>query len=200
MAIKRIFLDLDGVLADWTSAAIRVLGHEPEQVYAAWPPGVCDVQDALGISGNALWAAVNGAGHKMWSDLEPFEWCGDLFALCESKAPTTILTASSRDPKSASGKLAWMQSVFGTKFRNYLIGPDKPACAYPGAVLIDDRDDGCKAFIAAGGAAIVFPQIWNSNREHAKDRDVERGRDLELGTPWLGRLEFVRDRLRELEE
>lgn len=33
----------------------------------------------------------------------------------------------------------------------------------PNQILIDDRDKNVDHFIAAGGNAILFPQVWNSN-------------------------------------
>lgn len=162
MDLERIFLDLDGVLADWATPAIRACGGDPATVFSSWPVGTYDLAEALGISTSAMWRAVDMQGAKMWATLEPYPWCGDLFGICEDLAPTTILTSPSTDPSAASGKTRWLQSVFGTGFRRYLIGPDKAACARPGAILIDDSDANCEKFRASGGDAIVFPQIWNT--------------------------------------
>lgn len=161
MMIDRIFLDLDGVLADWTSSAIRACGREPDEVYATWPTGVYELPEALGISANAMWRAVHARGEAFWASLEPFPWADDLWALCNRFAPTTILTSPSDAPCSHSGKAIWLRRHFGPKFRRYLIGSPKDQCASPGAVLIDDRPIGCDAFEAAGGEAVLFPQIWN---------------------------------------
>jgi hypothetical protein len=176
--ITRIFLDLDGVLADWASAAIRLHDHDPISILAAWPVGTYDLADVLGISGNEMWRPINAAGAGFWANLQPLPWCGDLMSLCQRTAPTTILTSPSKDPAAAAGKTRWLQSVFGSSFRDYLIGPAKVACAYPGAVLIDDADKNCETFVASsqgvrtGGRAIVFPQPWNS--KHGLVAMVER--------------------------
>jgi hypothetical protein len=122
----------------------------------------------LGISGNEMWRPINAAGADFWANLKPLPWCTELMTACTSIAPTTILTSPSKDPRAAAGKTAWLQRVFGSSFRDYLIGPAKAACAHRGAVLIDDSDEGCKAFEAAGGRAVVFPQPWNSG--HAERR------------------------------
>jgi hypothetical protein len=163
--ITRIFLDLDGVLADWATAAIRAHNRDPKLVLELWPAGVYEMADVIGISGNALWRPIDAAGAEFWAELEPLPWMFDLFKACTTIAPTTILTSPSKHVSCPGGKTAWLQRHFGSSFRNYLIGPDKAACARRGAVLIDDRDDGCKAFEAAGGHAVVFPQPWNT--EHA---------------------------------
>jgi len=169
--ITRIFLDLDGVLADWATAAILLHGRDPDAVLGSWPAGTYDLADVLGISDNEMWRPINDAGASFWAELKPLPWYGDLLSLCMHTAPTTILTSPSKDPSAAAGKTRWLQAVFGSGFRDYLIGPAKVACAYPGAVLIDDADKNCESFVASaqgirtGGAAVVFPQRWNSKHE-----------------------------------
>lgn len=170
MNINRIFLDLDGVLADWSSAAIRAHGLDPFKVHERWRPGEYDLADVLGMSGNKMWQPVNDAGEDFWANLQPYPWCMDLTSLCTSLARTTILTSPSKDPAAAAGKTRWLQAQFGSGFRAYLIGPDKASCGRPGAVLIDDADKNCDAFRAEGGAAILFPQRWNSAHRHTEDR------------------------------
>lgn len=178
--IERIFLDLDGVLADWSSAAIRACGQDPDTVHSSWPLGAYELADVLGISTNEMWRRIHAQGARFWAELEPYPWLDSVFAACSTIAPTTILTSPSKDPSAAAGKTAWLQKHFGADFRKYLIGPDKVSCARPGAVLIDDSDKNCDGFAAARGSAIVFPRVWNSAfgalagwREGARDIDIE---------------------------
>lgn len=185
--INRIFLDLDGVLADWASDAIRAHGRDPHDVFGGWEPGVYDLADALGVSSTEMWKPVNEAGADFWANLRPYPWCHALMDMCVSIAPTTILTSPSKDPSAASGKTRWLQAQFGNDFRSYLIGPDKVSCARPGAVLIDDADKNCEVFLSAGGNAVVFPQVWNS--AHA----AFRGQLVEAGP-----LAYIRERLTEI--
>lgn len=189
--IERIFLDLDGVLADWASAAIIAHNRNPDRVLEAWPAGTYDIAEVLGISANAMWAPIHAAGAEFWANLDPYPWVHDMVQGCRSVAPTTILTSPSLDPSAAAGKVAWMQRMFGRSFRDYLIGPDKPSCARRGAVLIDDRDAGCEAFVEAGGHAVVFPQPWNTAHAVASARGP---RTISTEGPWgyvLHRLKSV---------
>jgi len=170
--IDRIFLDLDGVLADWIGGVCRLYGIDRSLAENTTGP-YQDISDVLGVSTNALWRAVDEAGSRFWAELDRYPWARPLFEYCEAIAPTTILTSPSWHPTSLSGKLEWLNRHLrwrGEKaFRQYLIGPDKVACARPGALLIDDRDSQCEAFRAAGGSAILFPQPWNKMRDR-KDR------------------------------
>jgi hypothetical protein len=47
--ITRIFLDLDGVLADWATAAILTHDHDPASILAAWPRLCVKMHDSSGF-------------------------------------------------------------------------------------------------------------------------------------------------------
>jgi 5'(3')-deoxyribonucleotidase len=168
-----IFLDVDEVLVQWVDGLLRLLGRDPAEVFARWDaldPRPWDVCDVLGVSGNAMWRAVDAAGASFWSELESFDWCDELYALCSSIAPTYLLTSPSKHPSSLAGKLTWIHRQFGRDFKDYLIGPAKVACARPGALLIDDRPDTCRKFIERGGDAFVFAGVgnrWHADRHNA---------------------------------
>jgi hypothetical protein len=68
-----------------------------------------------------------------------------------------------------AGKLVWLGNLFGTPFRDYLMGPNKHFLARDGAVLIDDNDDKCIKFVEYGGNAILFPQKWNALKNFQGD-------------------------------
>lgn len=181
--LQAIFLDVDEVLAAWVDALLQLLGRDPVEVNTRWDalsPRPWDVAEVLGISGNAMWRVIDGAGTSFWHDVEPFPWCHDLFALCRSVAPTYLLTTPSLHPSSLAGKLAWMQQHFGRDFRDYLVGPAKHACARPDALLIDDSPKNCGKFITHGGHAILFPGVGNDlHRVAPSERVVHVAERLE---------------------
>ncbi len=133
MFIDRIFLDLDGVLADWGRAAINAHGLCPDEVFASWPTGTFELAEVLGISTNAMWKPIHAQGEAFWANLEPYPWALELVRACQEVAPTTILTSPSLHPAAAAGKITWLQRVLGRDFSDFLIGPDKPSCARLGA-------------------------------------------------------------------
>jgi hypothetical protein len=164
MAIKRIFLDLDGVLADFCSAVFALFGVSPEAMYGKFQPGNYDLHHELGVSANAMWAQIDAGGENFWRMLPAYPWLGQLVAACVQVAPVTVLTTPGIDACAASGKVLWLQDHFGRTFRDYQIcAACKSTCAAPGNLLIDDSDANCRAFVAAGGQAILFPRLWNSN-------------------------------------
>ena len=168
MAIDRIFLDMAGVLCDWVGGVCKLLGVDQATIESEWTDDG-DICPQLGVSMDELWAAIDATGSVFWSSLRPYPWALDLWNLCESIAPTVVLTSPSWHPSSLSGKLEWMNEHLGRggPFRRYLIGPEKAACAGPGKVLIDDRRKLCGDFMEAGGRALLFPRPWNAARPDA---------------------------------
>ena len=161
-----IFLDMDGVLANWTGSVCRLFDRDPEQVMRDWPEGEAKLNKVLGVSGNELWRRLDAAGQGFWDGLEPYPWANELVELCRGMGEVVILTSPSYDPGCLAGKLSWLQDFFhDRKFRDYIITNKKSLLARDNSLLIDDNDGHCEKFEKAGGQAIVFPQPWNSARE-----------------------------------
>lgn len=161
--IDHVFVDLDGVLADFTRAALRA--HGCEHLMQAWPEGESDVAKVMGISRTQFWDRIDGLGASFWKGLEPYPWFASLIEYVGSVAPFTLLTAPTLSPDCTSGKIAWIYQHFpkekGRRFTNFLIGHRKHLLAAPGRVLIDDSEENVAAFQASGGLGVLFPQAWN---------------------------------------
>lgn len=165
---KIALLDMDGVLCDFVGHACALHGR-PELV-GAWPAGAYDMHTVLGVSSGAFWRKIS-ATPDFWRTIPPYPWYLDLFALVrEYGYMPVIATAPSLDPRTAAGKVAWIQEKLGTDFRNYFIGAKKHMLAAPGRVLIDDSEHQIDAFeeLCPGGA-ITFPRPWN--QMHALSAD-----------------------------
>jgi 5'(3')-deoxyribonucleotidase len=162
-AISVIYCDVDEVLADWVGPALRLLGHDPETVYAHWDtlnPRPWDVFQVIARPG-VVWRAIDAAGSPFWADLEKLSWADDLLVLLRGFAPTVLLTSPSQHSSCHAGKFEWIQRHFGRTFKDYLLGSCKHRCAHPGALLIDDSPKNCAAFREHGGHAILFPGVGN---------------------------------------
>jgi len=162
--IKRIFLDMDGVLCNFVGGVAELFDTTEEELYRKWEPGVYDVCIPLGITVEEMWRRVTCEGAKFWADLKPFSWTKELWELCNQTAPTVILTSPSQDPHSLTGKSMWMNKHLVSRdavFRKFLVGPAKEFCAARDHILIDDSNENCSKFYDEGGFPIHFPQIWN---------------------------------------
>ena len=166
MPKPRIFLDMDGVLVDFVSAALAC--HGAPDLLDNWPPGEWSVPQVLGISKEEFWRAIDAQGHVFWANLCPYPWTRQLVDMVASLDPGwTIATAPSRNPACPQGKISWMRSHLdegnGRPFMRFMIGRDKHALAAPRCILVDDSDEKIDAFNEAGGIGILFPQPWNSD-------------------------------------
>lgn len=181
--ISTIFLDMDGVLADFNNAVAALFGTNMDELGPKWKPGDHEIRHALGITDEEMWAAVNKVGESFWSGLKPYSWHKLLWKDCREMATTCILTSPNRNPTCAAGKIIWLNTHLRQGFRDFLIGPPKHLCARPDAVLVDDSDRKCDAFREYGGKAIVFPRLWNSMHEKADDPLTYVIEQLELLRP-----------------
>lgn len=159
-----IFLDMDGVLCDFVSAALSA--HGVTFGAKSYPPGEFCLEKIIGCNTKEFWRRVDFAGEYFWENLDPYPWAEVLFRELQQVGEVIIATSPSRSPASYAGKQRWLrhmgmhgvQSMFGS--RKYLM-------AKPGRVLVDDAEHNVTPWIAEGGQAVMVPQPWN----HAKPTD-----------------------------
>lgn len=170
MKITRVYVDLDGVLADFFGGVCGLFGKMVEP-----PDHFQGLASAFGVPENELWDKIDRAGSRFWSELEPFPWNEELLGIAQNIAEegVYIATSPSWEGSSAAGKMAWMTEQFavpGEPFRDFMIGMHKHLLAHPHAMLIDDSPTNLEAWMDAGGVAILWPQPWNT------DGDVHKAR------------------------
>lgn len=165
--IDHIFIDLDGVLADWVAGVLDLFGTGALSK-SDWPAGNYSIEQALAISTDRLRSVINRQGVEWWGHLEPLPHLDHLLALIESTGlESSILTAPGVSDYEWTGKAQWVTRHAPT-FRDRLhMIQDKALAAGPGRLLIDDSDENCRRFIEAGGQAIVYPQPWNTAHLYA---------------------------------
>lgn len=162
--ITALFIDLDGVLCDFMSAAFRVFDRE--YVPAEWPEGETDLATVLDVPEKLLWAAIDLDGPRFWAELADLPWTLDLCDLCDEVAPGNwfVATLPQDSDDCYAGKALWLLGADISPSRNAFLGARKDLLAGPGRFLIDDNEQNCHDWEAAGGTAILFPQPWNSLR------------------------------------
>lgn len=167
--IDCIFWDMDGVFADFMGGVIDLIGRDHQAVYQNWPPGEYSFENAFGISTERLWNLIYRGGVNWWSHLDCFEWHTELRSIiADSRGSHSILTSPGDCPFAYQGKRIWAdRHLSGLPLH---LTSQKQLLAKPSTLLIDDNDRNCEQFIAAGGRAILFPQIWNSNHGEVGNR------------------------------
>lgn len=167
MKIDRIYLDCDGVLADFIRGAAELFGYpySPEK----WPAGKYDAADVFGVTEREFWATIHAAGSPFWESLENTPYAVDLTELATlfSVQLPTVVTCPSTDPTSYSGKAEWLIDRGWWLPDSAFFCADKAQLAASGRVLIDDNPLNCRQFSDAGGEAILFPAPWNDLRDVA---------------------------------
>lgn len=153
-----IFLDMDGVLCDFVSAAFSAHGQKfnPND----YPRGVFACEKILGVTTNEFWRRVDFGGEAFWENLDPYPWALDLAKELQQIDRVIIATSPSRSPASYSGKRRWLQKM-GLCRLDAMFGAQKWLMSRPGRVLVDDGEHNVVAWLHEGGQAILVPQPWN---------------------------------------
>lgn len=158
----KLMLDLDGVLGDLHSHALRFHGGSIPPLELRWEFPV-----QLGFTGpydpkfwepldHAFWATVpwTREGRRLVAGME------QVFG-----GPQNILivTTPVRWGGSMTGKRAWIEhNLPDYADRLVLTMTPKAELAHPAAVLVDDYGPTVEAFRAAGGRSVLVPRPWNA--------------------------------------
>lgn len=155
MSVQRIYLDMDGVLADFDAAARRALGMEPSAFEATY--GAVE-----------FWRRLREIPF-LYRGLRPMADAAYLVQSCLAVGvPVEVLTAIPRRdsvPTAEQEKREWIAEHFPMLPINF--GPysrDKAKYAAFGYVLIDDRKDNIDRWRAADGIGILHATARDSVR------------------------------------
>ena len=167
-----ILLDLDGVCIDFVSPALRIFGLEFDDL--DWPLGEYDIAKAIGKDHHEFWATIHNQGVDFWRNLKAYDWFAELYEELLKFGHIYFVTTPTYSPHSAAGKMLWLQDIFGSDFKNFVITHKKHLLSQSGFVLIDDYDLNVDNFEKLGcGKAILFPQKWNSAHVLINDNPVD---------------------------
>ena len=157
-----IFVDIDGVLADFVTAAFSVHGkiYDPE----AYPRKEWSISKVLGVSDREFWRRIDFAGESFWENLDLFPHGIEMLGMLSKYDEICFATSPSSSPASYSGKRRWLQKM-GFDLIPAMFGSKKHLMAGPGRILIDDSPHNCEQWQKHGGTAILFKQVWNTEEE-----------------------------------
>jgi len=131
-----LFLDLDGVLADFDAGVRSVTGRPPHNLVV-----------------RAMWQAL-AAHPDFYGTLDMMADAQDLWAFCAPHRPT-ILTGLPMGGWAAAQKTRWVARVLGAHVPVVTcLSRDKHRWSGPGHVLVDDRVSLRAAWADAGGTFV----------------------------------------------
>lgn len=158
-----LYLDMDGVLADFNAAARKILGATPEQEQGAARAGRWPTTE---------WNKLKHVP-DFYRNLPKTDIADELVELARQFRDQLgwnirVLTAIPKNndmPAAFQDKIEWMQQYYPDVRVHF--GPyskDKQHHAVQGDVLVDDRSDNCLEWTQAGGTAV---KVGDSDRRLA---------------------------------
>jgi 5'(3')-deoxyribonucleotidase len=149
----RLFLDCDGVLADFDRSARELLGMSPKQFIARHGRGT-------------FWKRLAGA-RNFYGSLPEMPDARLLFDAVKHLEPT-ILTGLPLGKWAAPQKMEWAAEHFPGVPIITCMAADKHKHMHPGDVLVDDREKHREAYEAAGVVFVHHRNAEDSLRQLAK--------------------------------
>lgn len=147
MATHKLYLDLDGVLADFDRGVEIVTGRRPDQQ-----------------STREMWTALSRAP-DFFGTLEMMRDAKELWDYCAPHRPV-ILTGLPLGRWAEPQKRRWVANMLGAEVEVITcMARDKPKWSAPGHILVDDREKTKAGWEAAGGTFILHTQAASSIRQ-----------------------------------
>jgi hypothetical protein len=118
------------------------------------------------ISGGQESVFWNQTSHQFWALMPKLPDADQIIQLCQNYSKEIIFLTSPSSKKqahfAASGKIEWLNQHYPQI--KFFIGKHKEELAHRDALLIDDSEGNITRWQAAGGAGILLPRPWNSER------------------------------------
>ena len=173
--IKRVFLDLDGVIAAWAKSACGQLGVDyptnfqfPDQ---GWLKSITGAKKIYDITDNV----------DFWTELERYPWSNTLVDLISNSGKEfRFLTKPMKSPECYYGKSKWIFKNYPKHWNKMWIvtGTKSAICRDSGDLLIDDYEKNIEEWKSAGGTAYHWKEITpDYSTDHVNNR-LREIRDL----------------------
>jgi 5'(3')-deoxyribonucleotidase len=156
--IKRVFLDIDGVMADFVTEACKV-HNRPIPNFIKEEN--LDLSELFHMNKFEFYDKM---GEQFWVKLPLIEDALKIEKLIEDKfgkEKIWFCTSPVTTYGCLEGKRQWLFANFYDYRSKFIITANKAVCAYPDTLLLDDRSKITELFIENGGNAILVPRAWN---------------------------------------
>lgn len=133
----QVYLDLDGVFADFDARVKHLTGKHPSQ-----------------LERPLLWKMIN-SDKRFFAELELIEGCMALWEATRDLEPV-FLTGAPSNKTFQQQKREWVARIFGPDFTVHVVPKKlKQDFSGPHKVLIDDTPENIEQWIARGGHGIL---------------------------------------------
>lgn len=165
MRIRRVLLDMDGVLADFARGVADRL-RVPYPYKDRQQQDTYDLEPMYGVSSSAIWRCLD---EDFWADLAPYPWTDAFIGALEQRfgeENVCLLTSppSTNTAEAVAGKIKWIRKHRPRilRQRRFLIGPAKVFTVNQEHCLVDDFEKNISTFREAGGQTFLVPAAWNA--------------------------------------
>ncbi len=165
----KLFLDMDGVLTDFT-AACEKLGGNMMFLYSN--------------DRELFWKKITSAGIEFWSEMSWMPGGQELHSFLRSSGlcPTILSALPGPERKKAlfnarEGKIKWLRKELGSSYAEAAIlcyRPEKALQSGISRVLIDDNSENIREWKEAGGIGILHKNTSRTIRCFSKVLEVEQ--------------------------
>lgn len=164
-----IFVDMDGVVADFTGPVSKLHNKEPYPPKNIELPAPYFMEETWGMSKEEFLAPTRNV--EFWATLPPFSWTFDLMRFLETVVdPEKIVFLTSGYGSFArAGKQLWIKEHFPAYKSRFIFTPYKQAISRSNCLLIDDWDKHIDDWRSNQGIGMLFPQLWNRAWKYSID-------------------------------
>jgi 5'(3')-deoxyribonucleotidase len=154
----KIYLDLDGVLYNWTGSALKVFDIDPKdhhnrKILKTYHDGIEMLR-----SKKEVFDKIEELGFEYWQNLKLFPWANTLYEALTEIGDVTILTSPGSWSHAGRGKLLALKRDF--EIKNFILAKKKEVCAAPDCILIDDKKKNILRFREGGGWGHLWPNSF----------------------------------------
>jgi 5'(3')-deoxyribonucleotidase len=154
-----IFLDMDGVLADFVGAVFKMYKHKPV-TKRHWKSGQ-GLDDILDVPMRDIVHEIKIRGRSFWFGLKPLP-VGRKIAtwLFQHQYKPVILSSPTDFPECVAWKIDWLNTHY-PNLTERVWTDQKHLLAGTNRILIDDLSQNCRNWNGYGGSSVLVPQPWN---------------------------------------
>lgn len=150
-----LFLDMDGVLADFAGHLATSLNININDINRSY-----NLTEAFGLPFLDIDQIVRR--HNFWIHIPALPWAKKLVDILKRDFDVVILSAPwDNHPQCLADKIHWCRFHLGISQSHVILTKHKHLLSRPGLILIDDYNKNCFAWSRMGGIAIEFPARHN---------------------------------------
>lgn len=153
-----IWLDMDGVIANWLKAAANTLSIDLRSSEVRQQLKDGKRMESFVGGDEKMWPLINAEGDSWWANMEKLPWADDLVNFLKKQTKDlSFLSSPSDSPLCYSGKIKWVLKNYPELARDVFLGHKKYRCASKNSILIDDTAKKCRQFEKSGGQVFEWP-------------------------------------------